>query len=53
MLRNWSNEWVKLHENLGKSSDYEDILKEIWFFGSLNFSVDGLKELMRLSDTMI
>lgn len=53
MLRNWFNEWVKLYENLGKFLDYEDILKEIWFFGLLNFLVDGLKELMRFFDIMI
>lgn len=37
ILHDWSNDWVKLHE---------DILKKMCLFGALNCSVDSLKELM-------
>ena len=53
ILHDCSSDWVKLYENSGKSPDCENISKEIHLFGALNFSTDGFKKLMILSDIMI
>lgn len=48
ILHDCSSDWVKLHENSGKSPDCEVISKTSCLFGAFSFSTDGLKELMIL-----